>query len=152
MKKVLIGAMLICCGVLYGQSTPSPGLFITSIDVDGQGRFARISPGATFLVTFSYTIWDLEDPGTNILWISVGVERSGGGIDAQDAVGPLLPGEEGKSGTATISLAAPTREGVYAIDFAVAAVSEKYQALSSFERLYNGFWPDQGAIIVKQEH
>jgi hypothetical protein len=85
---------------------------ITGVKINGGTNQEQVAPGANFTVTFNYTIDGSACPGC-IDQIEVGLAHAAPTACAYDAI----PGVTPDSGSATVTLTAPSTPGTYYVAF-----------------------------------
>lgn len=112
--------------------SPSYGVTISNVKVNGAGDTVTVHPGAALNVTLSYSIVDTACPGC--------IDQIQVGFSAQKpftCVYNGIPGASGKSGTASFTTAAPSAPGTYYLAF------DRSQAYSCPTDWWNGAPPAQ---------
>jgi trimeric autotransporter adhesin len=112
--------------------SPSYGVTISNVKVNGGGDTVTVDPGAALKVTLSYSIVDTACPGC-IDQIQVGFSSQKPFTCVYNGV----PGASGKSGTASFTTAAPSTRGTYYLAF------DRSQAYSCPTDWWNGVPPAQ---------
>jgi uncharacterized protein YjdB len=112
--------------------SPSYGVTISNVRVNGGGDTVTVEPGAALNVTLSYSIVDTACPGC-IDQIQVGFSSGKPFTCVYNGV----PGASGKSGTASFTTTAPSTPGTYYLAF------DRSQAYSCPANWWNGVPPAQ---------
>ena len=112
--------------------SPSYGVTISNVKVNGGGDTVSVQPGAALNVALSYSIVDTACPGC-IDQIQVGFSSG----QPFTCVYNGVPGASGKSGTASFTTAAPSAPGTYYLAF------DRSQAYSCPTSWWNGVPPAQ---------
>ncbi len=116
------------------------GVTISNVRINEGSNIAFISPGSTFSVSMDYSIVDPGCPGC-IDEIEIGFSTG----NPFTCIYTGIPGVEGKTGSATIEVTAPSTPGVYFLGF------DRAQHFSCGQALEVGWWngaPDSSRYIA----
>lgn len=104
-------------------------LDLSNVNLNGLGTSISVAPGNSISLTADYTIWSRSGCPGCIDWIAVGIES-----DGQDAYYVGIPGRyPGRSGSASITLTAPSSTGSYRVYALLSPVYTESDALSHYE-------------------